>query len=251
MLIDAHTHLDQYIGYENGKELEKYALEQIKTNKILSLANSMDIPSYLKNLELAKKSSLIIPCFGIHPWNAEKYSEKLDELEEYIALSKMIGEIGLDFFWTKKATFNSQVSVFEFFLHKLKNSDKVINLHTKGAEGDVIKMLDKYKAKRVIVHWYSGSSWELNELIKRGYYFTVGVQVKYSDLIKTIAREIPINKLLVETDNPSGEEWLSKNIGMPCHIKEVYEELSKIKKISFSELEQRVYENYININKQI
>lgn len=247
MLIDAHTHLDQYIKYENGKVLEKDALEQINSNKILSLANSMDIPSYLKNLELAEKSDFIIPSFGIHPWRAEDYSQRFDELEEYIYESKMIGEIGLDFFWAEKSTFDSQVSVFEYFLQKLKYSDKIINLHSKGAESDIINMLNKYKKKRVIIHWYSGPSWELNELIKMGCYFTVGIHVKYSDVIKDIAREIPLDRLLPETDNPSGQEWLSKNIGMPYHIKEVYEELAKIKKISFPELEQRIFENYINI----
>ena len=247
MFIDAHTHLDEYIEYENGMKLQLDALEEINSNKILSFANSMDVPSYIKTLELAKKSDFIVPSFGIHPRKAHIYLERLDELEEYIYQCKMIGETGLDFFWAKKETFPSQVPVFEYFLHNAKGQDKIINIHTKGAEGEIINLLDKHKAKRVIIHWYSGPIWELKELIKRGCYFTLGVQAKYSDIIKDIAREIPKDRLLLETDNPSGEEWLSKIIGMPLLIKDVYEEIAKLKKMSQQELEITAYENYLNI----
>lgn len=247
MLIDAHTHLDEYVEYKDGINLENEALEEINSNKILSLANSMDVPSYIKTMELAKKSDFVIPSFGIHPRKAHIYVDRLEELEEYIYDCKMIGETGLDFFWAKKETFSFQIPLFEYFLENARRQDKIITIHTKGAEGEIINFLDKHKAKRVIIHWYSGPLWELKELIKRGCYFTVGVQAKYSDIIKDISREIPKNRLLLETDNPSGEEWLSKNIGMPVLIKEVYEETAKLKKMSLPELELQAYENYLNI----
>ena len=82
MIIDAHTHLDEYINYDNGGELEKRALEEIISNKIISLSCSMDIPSYHRNLKLADECGFIIPCFGIHPWRAGNYSEKFDFLYE-------------------------------------------------------------------------------------------------------------------------------------------------------------------------
>jgi len=247
MLIDAHTHLDEYIEYENGRELERKALEEIESNKILSLTNSMDVPSYIKNLEIARASDFIVPSFGVHPNKAHIYAERMDELEEYIYDCKMIGETGMDFFWAKKESFAYQAPLFEYFLQNARQQNKIINVHTKGAEGDVINLLDKHRAKRVIIHWYSGPRWEFNELVKRGCYFTVGVQVKYSDLMRDIARAIPKDRLLLETDNPSGEEWLSKNIGMPNIIRDVYEEVAKIKKMSFPELELAAYENYLNI----
>ncbi|MHC1719626.1 MAG: TatD family hydrolase [Clostridiaceae bacterium] len=247
MLIDAHTHLDEYSEYENGAELEKEALEQIEDNRILSIANAMDVPSYEKILKMAKKSSLILPCFGVHPRKAHIYSERLEELEEYAESCKMIGEIGLDYFWADKSTFAQQMVVFEYFLEKARALDKIINVHTKGAEMDIIEKIRKHKANRVIIHWYSGPKWEFRELVKMGCYFTVGVQLKYSEIISDIARAIPLDRLLLETDNPSGEEWLSKRIGMPRDIKNVYDDTAKLRKMSIGELETIAWNNYLRI----
>lgn len=247
MLIDAHTHLDEYIDYENGAELEKKALQEIEEDRILSLAVAMDLPAYERTLELAKRSSFILPCFGVHPRKAHQYVDSLGELDEYAQNCKMIGEIGLDYFWAPKESRGSQVEVFEYFLRKAKEHDKVINVHTKGAEAEVLEALKKYKSERVIIHWYSGPRWEFRELVKMGCYFTVGVQLKYSDLIADIARAVPLDRLLLETDNPSGEEWLSRRIGMPRDIKNVYSQAALLRKISQEELEEKVYQNFVNL----
>ncbi len=248
MLLDAHTHLDEYINYENGQILEHQALKDIEELQIKSLANSMDIPSYEKNLELSQRNELIIPSFGIHPWRAAYYEDSLDKLEPYIHNSEMIGEIGLDFQWTEKETFKSQVKVFEFFLDKIqKGTPKIMNLHTKGAEREIIQLLKKYRSERAIIHWYSGPRQELRELIDMGCYFTISVEVKYSDFIGNIAREIPLDKLLMETDNPSGEQWLSKETGMPRHITGVYKKVAQIRNMDPIELEQKVWQNFMSL----
>ena len=245
MLIDAHTHLDEYRDYEDGHELERKALQEINDGRILSLAVAMDLPAYEKTLTLAKRSDFIIPCFGVHPRKADLYIDSLHELDEYADSCKMIGEIGLDYFWAPKSTFSSQMGVFEYFLKKAREGDKVINVHTKGAEGDVIEALKRNKSERVIIHWYSGPRWEFRELAKMGCYFTVGVQLKYSELIADIAKAIPLDRLLIETDNPSGEEWLSRRIGMPKDIRSVYNQVAKLRKISPEELEEKVYQNFV------
>lgn len=64
MYIDSHTHLD---FFEDNIEI---AIKEINKNRILTLANSMDVESYIKNKEYSKKSKYIKPCFGIHPWKA-------------------------------------------------------------------------------------------------------------------------------------------------------------------------------------
>jgi len=247
MLIDAHTHLDEYIDYENGAELERKAMQEIDEGRILSLGVAMDRKAYEKTLALAAKSSFILPCFGVHPRKAHLYIDSLGDLDEYADSCKMIGEIGLDYFWAPKETYRAQLPVFEYFLGKAKEGRKVINVHTKGAEGEVVEALRKYRSERVIIHWYSGPRWEFRELLKMGCYFTVGVQMKYSDIIADIAKAIPMDRLLMETDNPSGEEWLSKRIGMPKDIKGVYRQAAQLRKIAPEELEERVYQNFINL----
>ena len=111
MYIDCHTHLDFF-----EDNIDK-AIEEINNNEILTLANSMDIESYIKNKEYSKKSKFIKPCFGIHPWKAAEYTGDLQELISYIEESEIIGEIGLDYLWVEdKNTFEPQRKVFNFIL---------------------------------------------------------------------------------------------------------------------------------------
>ncbi len=102
-------------------------------------------------------------------------------------------------------------------------------LHTKGAEEEILKYLKQYKLSRIIIHWYSGSIDILNELIKLGIYFSIGVDILFSDQIKKISKLIPLNQLLLETDNPGAYKWLSKKIGMPSIINRVAYELSMVR----------------------
>lgn len=243
MIIDAHTHIDQY----NEKDL-KQAIEEINQNKILSISNAMDIQSYLKNKEIASKSSYVVPTFGIHPWKAKECEKNFDKFIQYIEETPIIGEIGLDFFWVEdKKSFETQIEIFEFFLSKASKLDKIVNIHTKGAEEEVLKYLDKYSLNRVIIHWYSGPKDTLLKLIDKGFCFTISTEVFYSGIIKEIASIIPIDKLLVETDGPGAEEWLSGSIGMPILIKRVIGELAGIRKIAFDDMGKQIECNFKNL----
>ena len=172
MYIDAHTHLDFF------KENIDKAIEDINKNKIITLANSMDIDSYLLNKEYGKRSEYIIPCFGIHPWSAGGFSGELEELIPYIEESKFIGEIGLDYVWVEdKNTFPKQREIFKFILEESIKRDKIVSLHTKGAEEEIYNILSDNNYNKVIIHWYSGDLEILDKLIKLGCYFTISVDI--------------------------------------------------------------------------
>src|SRR5262245_60068378 len=102
----------------------------------------MDLPSYHRNVEIAKHSALIIPIFGIHPWNASEYEDRLAALCPMIEESPAIGEIGLDFYWVKDISkYAAQLKVFEFFLSAAEERKKLVNIHTKGAEREALDLL--------------------------------------------------------------------------------------------------------------
>ena len=93
MLIDAHAHLDKY------EEALQAALAEIEQQRIFTISSSMDLPSYHRNLEVAERCNWVLPTFGIHPWNALTYADRLSELNSLIERSPILGEIGLDFHW--------------------------------------------------------------------------------------------------------------------------------------------------------
>ena len=220
MLIDAHVHLDKY-----GDRLDD-ALKEIENEQIFTVATAMDVPSYLELQEIGKRSNLVLPTFGIHPRRAAEYADRLPEISRYIESSPAIGEIGLDFHWVKDtSTYPAQRKVLEYFIAAAAEQNKFVNLHTKAGEKEILDLLEKYDVRRAIIHWYSGPMDILRAMVEFGCYFTIGVEVLYSDYIKDIAKAVPDHLLLTETDNPGALRWLKKNdeVGMPTAIKNVVE----------------------------
>jgi len=244
MLIDAHVHLDKY-----GDLLDQ-ALQEIDTEPIFTVATAMDLPSYLELQRIAERSSLVLPTFGIHPRRAAEYVDRLTEIGRYIETSPGIGEIGLDFHWVKdSATYPAQRKVLEYFIAAAREQKKFVNLHTKAGEKEILDLLERYDIKRAIIHWYSGPMDILRALIDYGCYFTIGVEVLYSDYIKAIARTIPDHLLLTETDNPGALRWLKKTdeIGMPIAIKDVVDGLARVRQTTQEEIELLVQRNFARL----
>ena len=209
MYIDFHNHIDFY----KDEEIDS-VINCINLNKIMTIACSMDEESYLNNIEISKKSDYIVPIFGIHPWRVKNNIE-LDNFEDYIKNTPLIGEIGLDFHWVEeKYTYPYQIKVFEYFLQCAK----------------------KYNVSpQTIIHWYSGDKDTLKKLIDAKCYFTASVDLGYIKHSKDIIKEIPVNKLLAETDGPTALQWVNGVYGMPDEIKNVYENICTIKKLDIEE----------------
>jgi TatD DNase family protein len=244
MLIDAHAHLDKY-----GSLLDS-ALREIEEHSILTIATSMDLESYGDNLAIARRSEWVVPTFGIHPRNAARDLPELSKLSGAIEQTPMIGEIGLDFHWVEDASqYAAQTKVLEYFLAAAREQKKVVNLHTKGAERQILDLLERYDIQRAIVHWYSGPLDILAAMIDYGAYFTVGVEALYSDHIRKIARAIPLRSILTETDNPGGLKWLSGETGMPKVVADVVEAVAALQQVAGEEMRRTVHANFLTLVK--
>jgi TatD DNase family protein len=245
MLIDAHTHIAKY---ENN--LDK-VIREINEHKILTISNSMDVLAYERNLKIAGECKLIIPTFGIHPWTVTENSHKLESLKKYIDRSPIIGEVGLDHHFIAESTkYNIQNQVFEYFLESAREQDKVVIVHTKGAEREVLDYLKHYDIKRSIIHWYSGPEKLIDQFLELGCYFTIGVEIFNSRKIKSLAKKLPADKILTETDNPGAYQWLKNKHGMPSLIQMVAATLAKVRKISIEDTTQLVKHNLAELMKE-
>ena len=239
MLIDAHAHLDHY-----GDELESVLME-ITQHEIFTISNSMDPSSYRRNLEIAEKCRLVLPTFGIHPRRAPQYAAHLAELGTAIEQSPILGEIGLDHYWVEdRSQYPAQQQVLEFFLNAAKEQNKIVNLHTKGAERSVLDMIVHHDIQRAIVHWYSGPLEILRAMVDWGCTFTVGVEVLYSKHIQAIVRELPITKVLTETDNPGGQKWLNGTVGMPQLVHRVIQMIAGLKEMNPKDVIRTIETNF-------
>lgn len=246
MYIDAHTHLDLYDSGDN--QLVSRILEEIVQHKIFSISTAMDPISYGKILDLAIRCPFVFPAFGVHPYQANQYAHRLDELDEATASSAMIGEIGLDYYYVEDTSaYPAQREVVNYFLRAAGQQNKIVNLHTKGAEREILTLLERYDIQRAIVHWYSGPWQEFQEMAARGIYFTVGVEVLYSKDIRRIARAIPLHLLLTETDNPVALEWFAGKPGMPSLIADVVQGIAQARETTPGAILQAVHANLLHL----
>lgn len=239
MLVDAHTHLDKY----DNDQIDE-VLADIERQRILALSVSVDPVSFARAEAIAARSPLVVPSFGIHPERAPSFVDSLDGIGNLVDRSPMIGEIGLDHrFVTEVAQYGPQREVFASMLEWATAQGKVVNLHCVGAERETLDMLASHGIERAIVHWYSGPLDVLADMIAAGYLFTVGVEVLHSAHIRRVARVIPADQLLAETDNPGGLEWLTGEIGHPTHLLDVLDELARLRGVPVADITGTIHEN--------
>lgn len=239
MLVDAHAHLDLF-----GDRLDE-ALRQIEQHRILTLAVSMDVQSYLDTKSLAARSPWIRPLFGVHPWEAPRYADDLQALDAHLAATPMIGEAGLDFHFVEDARSHEQQRlVFRYQCGWAAQSGKPMNLHTKGAEADVLAELRAHGLRGSIVHWYSGPAELVAAYLALGCYFTIGVEVLTSEAVRELARSLPSERLLLETDNPGAHEWLTGSPGMPVLLLDVGAAVAELRGVTLEELAGQLAANW-------
>jgi len=238
MLVDAHVHLDRH-----GAAWPT-ALAELRATRTVALAVSMDVDSYHATRVLCAHDPHLLPSFGIHPWEAPAWAQRLDELAPLAEEALMLGEVGLDTRFVKeREAYRSQEEVFAWFLDAARRTGKLLNLHTSGAEGRVTDLLGRHGIRNALVHWYNGPMGVLDGLVDLGAYFSVGVEVLETERMVRVARRIPLERLLTETDNPGGWKWLTGQAGMPSLLPQVVEELARVRGLATEELAALVEEN--------
>ena len=242
-LIDTHAHIDMLEDMEGAiNEAFSSGIEKI----IVPCAYPKDID---KIYEIATKYDNIYGMLGVHPSEVKDWDDGIiDKIKEYSKSEKIvaIGEIGLDYYWDK--SFNDLQK--EIFIKQIKLANDLnlpIDIHDREAHKDTFDILKEHnKNSTVILHCFSGSVEFAKECIKEGWYLALGGVVTFKNAIKMkeVAKEIPLEKLLVETDCPylTPVPYRGKE-NRPAYVKYVAEEIAKIKEITFDEVAKTTSQN--------
>lgn len=244
-LIDTHSHVDMLEGI-SIEDAIKNAKENGVKKIIVPCAYPKDVD---KIFELVNKYDELYGLLGVHPSEAKDWDDELiDRIKDYSDNPKIvgIGEIGLDYYWDKSFVDLQK----EVFIKQIKLANELnlpICVHDREAHKDTFDILKEYnKGSKVVMHCFSGSVEFARECIKEGWYLALGGVVTFKNAVKMkeIAADIPLERLLLETDAPylTPVPYRGKE-NQPAYVRFVAEEISKIRNVSFENIVQASSQN--------
>ncbi len=240
MLFDTHVHLNADQFNEDVEEVIKRALEAGVENMVVV---GFDRPTIEKAMELVEKYEFIYASIGWHPVDAiDMTDEDLKWIEELSSHPKVvaIGEMGLDYHWDKSPK-DIQKEVFRKQIQLAKKVKLPIVIHNREATQDIVEILKEEQAAEVggIMHCFSGSAEIAKECVEMNFLISLGgpVTFKNAKKPKEVAVEIPLEKLLIETDCPylAPHPYRGKR-NEPSYVKLVAEQIAELKGLTIEEV---------------
>ncbi len=247
MFIDTHVHLnaDQYD--EDLQEVIERALEA-KVEKMVVVG--FDRKTIERAMKLADEFEFIYAVIGWHPVDAIDCTEEdLQWIEQLAAHPKVvgIGETGLDYYWDKSPK-DVQQRLFRKQIHLAQKLNLPIIIHNREATGDVVKILREENAATVggVMHCFSGSVETARECIDMNFMISLGgpVTFKNARMPKEVAKEIPLEYLMIETDAPylAPHPYRGKR-NEPSFVPLVAEEIARQKELTIEEVAKATTSN--------
>ena len=249
MLIDTHVHLNANQFKDNVDEVIKRALNNDVKKMIVV---GFDFKTNLKAIELAEKYEFIYATVGFHPTDAIKFNlNDLKLLEKQLQHPKVVGvgECGLDFYWDKE-NIEKQIEVFRWQIDLSIKYDLPLIIHMRDASEATYNVLSDYSNIKGIMHCYSGSAEMVPLFISLGLHISLGGPVTFKNgrVPKEVAKVVPLDKLLVETDAPylSPHPFRGKT-NEPARVKLVAEEIARQKEVSYKKIAEVTTKNAIQL----
>jgi TatD DNase family protein len=204
-MIDSHCHLDHSPLYENLIEVINRSKE-IGITKLLTICTTND--SFERIQKIITKDKMIYGTYGIHPHETENnYVDKKLIVQSVKKNIKIIGvgETGLDFFYDHSNR-DRQIDSFESHIEASIDLNRPIIIHSRNAEKETFEILNHYRNDnlKILMHCFTGSLEFSKKLLKLDAFFSASgiITFKNSTDLQETFKNIPLEKLLIETDSP-------------------------------------------------
>ncbi len=247
-IFDFHAHYDD----ERFSDCRDEILRSMPENNVVGIINcGSDIASSEHSVGLAEKYDFIYAAVGYHPESVKQDTVFNEETLCGLLHHKKVvavGEVGLDYYWDK--TYKERQ--IDFFEKQLKIADEFslpVIIHDRDAHADTLDILKKHRP-RGVVHCFSGSLPMAEEIINLGMYIGIGgvVTFKNSKKLCEIVKNIPLDKILLETDAPymSPEPFRGKT-NLSHYIKFVAKKIAEIKDTTEQQVLDMALKNAITL----
>lgn len=197
--VDLHCHLDLYPDHEA-------AIARAEAARVYTLSVTTTPRAWPRNHELTRDTRYIRAALGLHPQLA---AERIDELplwERYLPEARYVGEVGLDAGPRFYKSLEAQKHVFRTVLERCAEAaGKILSVHSVRSVPAVLDMIERYLPRdrgAVVLHWFTGSKSEARRAAALGCYFSVNAEMVRSDRGRALVAELPLDRILTETDGP-------------------------------------------------
>jgi TatD DNase family protein len=251
-IIDSHCHIDRVDVEQFGGSVESMLThaEELSVKEFLCVC--IDLEHFDEVFSLAKKYPQIYASVGVHPVEQEGKDPSVDELLELANDDNIIaiGETGLDYFHVKKEDADWQRDRFRRHIAASNQSGKPMIIHTRDAKADTIKIMSEEKANAGVMHCFS-EDWETAKAaLDLGFYISFSgiVTFKSADALREVAKKIPADRILVETDSPYLTPVPNRGRpNSPAYTYYVAEKLAEIRGVSINEIAHATTNNFKNL----
>ena len=250
-MIDSHCHLDRLDLQRHSGSLEN-ALDAARKEGVrgfLCIGIGFDQAEELLRLEQAHSDVWL--SMGVHPLN-DDIQVDLEKLHYWCSQPQVVavGETGLDYHYQAE-TRELQISSFEAHLQTAQQLNKPVVVHTRDAQQDTMDLIRAHSGEAAgVLHCFT-ESWDMAKAaLDLGFYISISgiVSFRNADNVREVAKKIPADRLLMETDSP----WLAPipyrgKSNEPAYLPKVAECLAELRSVPLIELEQQTSENFFRL----
>ena len=204
-MIDTHTHIFEPEFDEDRDDVVRRAAEAGVEKCLLPCINEESIPRM--QALVGRYPDFCHAMVGLHPEDVRAdWLDVIDRMWDRLEKPVAVGEAGLDFYWDDTYR-NEQIDAFEYQICKSLESDLPLVIHMRNAEPQLLDAMERHKGDglRGVFHCFGGSRESARRMMRYdGFVFGIGgvVTFKNSRLVTTLAEEVPLDRIVLETDAP-------------------------------------------------
>jgi TatD DNase family protein len=250
MLVDSHCHLD-------FPELSGRLEQVLDSMKIADVGAALCIGVSLEKTEevlaLTERHENLFASVGVHPGHREGLEADMDTLIRYARHGRVIGigETGLDYYWHKEKP-EWQQERFRTHIRAAKVVGKPLIVHTREAAADTLRIMREEGAETVggVMHCFTETQEVAEKALDLGFYISFSgiVTFKNAHQVRQVAKEIPLERILVETDSPYLAPVPHRGkVNEPAFVRYVASEIASLKGIDLEVVARATTENFCRL----
>jgi len=254
ILIDSHCH----VNFEGLREDYSDIAQRMHTNRVhRALCVSVNLPDWPAMMSMVEHEPTLYGSVGVHPDYEEEVEPTVEDLVSRSQHPKVvaIGETGLDYFRIK-GDLTWQRDRFRTHIRAARETGLPLIIHTREAREDTIRILQEENAAEVggVMHCFTESLEMARASIEMGFYISFSgiVTFKNAKDLQETARQLPLERILIETDSPylAPVPHRGKR-NDPSLVAHVAEKIAELKEVSFDQVAKQTTDNFYNLFNKI